>query len=173
MDTTLFLAIHGLAGHWTVLDYLAIFFAKYAIYFFSLICVFFLWYKKRSLSDCILVGIFALGINQVIGHFFFRFRPFVALHLQPLIDGASGKSFPSDHTALAFALATVFAHAYPRWRILAYGCALSIGLARIVVGVHYPGDILGGVGVGIASGYAARDFFSRFVGHPSHFYGRK
>ena len=161
MDTALFFALHGLAKHWIALDYLAIFFAKYAIYFFALSCVFFLWHKKQVLFDCVLAGLFALGMNQVIGLFFYRPRPYVTLHLEPLIDGASGKSFPSDHTAVSFALATVFAHAYPRWRIPAYACALCIAFARIVVGVHYPGDIVGGIGVGVASGFMAREWYPR------------
>lgn len=153
MDDKLFFLIHGLAGHWAPLDLLGIFFAQYAIYPFFLIVLPCVWYRKKP-GESILALACAGVINLVIGHFFFRARPFVTLHLAPLISGVSqGKSFPSDHTAAAFALATVFALTYPQWKWVAYAVALAIGIARVYVGVHYPGDVLGGIGVGIFSGY--------------------
>jgi membrane-associated phospholipid phosphatase len=78
----------------------------------------------------------------------------VALQLPHLVDETSN-SFPSGHTAFVFALATVV---YPYHKRLSYFVFVSgalIGLARIMAGVHYPADVLGGMVLGVAFGAAA------------------
>ncbi len=163
MDTQLFLLIHGLAGRLPFVDILAVFFARYAIYFFAPLIVFSVWVGRKSFAGSILAVSIAFGVNQCIGALFFRTRPFITLQLTPLIDGVSGKSFPSDHTAVSFALATVCATVYPRWRVPAYGVAFLIAFARIVVGVHYPGDSIAGIVVGVISGRLAVDLLPRLL----------
>lgn len=61
-------------------------------------------------------------------------------------------SFPSGHTAAAFAVATVLAHRYPKQRWLCYGLASAVGLARVWRSDHFPSDVLVGAGVGVFSG---------------------
>ena len=41
-----------------------------------------------------------------------------------------------------------------KWGIVFFVAAILMALARIVAGVHYPLDILGGAAVGILSAYA-------------------
>jgi len=64
-------------------------------------------------------------------------------------------SFPSGHTAAAFAVATVFAQRYRSrgwapWAVygLAYGSASLIGLSRITGKHHFPSDVFGGAVLG-------------------------
>jgi glycosyltransferase 2 family protein len=65
----------------------------------------------------------------------------------------TGFGFVSGHTAVAFAVATALAPVLPRWgRALAYAIASVVGLARIVYGVHFPLDVLGGACMGIIIG---------------------
>lgn len=175
MDTQLFLLIHGLAGLSPILDGIGIFFAKYAIYILVLALALGIVYRRKSLAHIALAVVSALAINHVIAYFFFRPRPFVTLYTSPLIDSVSNasKSFPSDHTAVAFAAATVCALAFPRLILPGYACALTIGLARIFVGVHYPGDILGGIGVGILSGLIVCDLSRRVRDWYAHAYGKR
>lgn len=61
--------------------------------------------------------------------------------------GHHHRSFPSGHTAAAFAYAGVVALAFKsQWkRIALFGVALLVGLSRIGVGVHWPTDVLGGL----------------------------
>lgn len=59
-------------------------------------------------------------------------------------------SLPSGHTAAAFLMATLLDHFYPSFAILAYSWASLIALSRIMLGVHYPGDILAGATLGIS-----------------------
>lgn len=58
-------------------------------------------------------------------------------------------SLPSGHTAAAFLMANLLAHFYPSFGILAYGWASLIGLSRVMLGVHYPGDIVAGALLGL------------------------
>ena len=66
-------------------------------------------------------------------------------------------SFPSAHTACAFAAATVLfimlvKDRRPNWGILALVWALGVGLSRIYRGVHWPTDVIAGAMLGILAG---------------------
>lgn len=65
-----------------------------------------------------------------------------------LVDCGAGKSFPSSHAVNNFAVATLFAVYFWRWRWWFYGWAALVALSRPAVGVHYPSDILGGAVIG-------------------------
>ncbi|VFB13643.1 phosphoesterase PA-phosphatase related protein [Bacteroides heparinolyticus] len=71
-------------------------------------------------------------------------------------------SFPSGHTATAFALATSLSLKYPKWYVIAPSAfwACSVGLSRMNEGVHYPSDVLAGAVVGagcaVANAYINR-----------------
>jgi undecaprenyl-diphosphatase len=71
-------------------------------------------------------------------------------------DHATGFGFPSGHTTLAFAFATVLHPLLPRKvRWIPWAIATAVGLARMYVGVHWPMDVVGGAALGIAIGGAA------------------
>lgn len=59
-------------------------------------------------------------------------------------------SFPSGHTATAFALATSLSVKYPKWYVIAPSAvwACSVGVSRMNEGVHYPSDVLAGAAIG-------------------------
>lgn len=61
-------------------------------------------------------------------------------------------SFPSGESTTTFAVAAALAWSYPRWRAPLFGVAAAIAAARVVVGVHYPSDVVAGalLGVGVA-----------------------
>lgn len=62
----------------------------------------------------------------------------------------SSPSFPSGHTATAFALATSLSVRYPKWYVIAPSAlwACSVGVSRMNEGVHYPSDVLAGAAIG-------------------------
>jgi hypothetical protein len=65
--------------------------------------------------------------------------------------GAGGASFPSEHALAAWSIATVITHEYPGplTKLLAYGAASSISLARVAAREHFPSDVV----VGSVLGY--------------------
>jgi undecaprenyl-diphosphatase len=69
----------------------------------------------------------------------------------PLIAIPHSHSFPSGHTATAFAGATVLSWLEPRAAPAFYVLAAAIAYSRLYVGVHFPLDVVGGVAIGLAT----------------------
>jgi undecaprenyl-diphosphatase len=61
-------------------------------------------------------------------------------------------SFPSGHATTAFAAALLLSLWYPRWAGVFVGLAVLVGLSRMVLGSHFPSDIVAGalLGGGVA-----------------------
>jgi membrane-associated phospholipid phosphatase len=59
-------------------------------------------------------------------------------------------SFPSGHATTVFALATVLSLWYPRWTTAWLLLAAVVGWSRIVLGSHFPSDVLAGALLGVA-----------------------
>jgi undecaprenyl-diphosphatase len=64
-------------------------------------------------------------------------------------------SFPSGHSLAAFAIATPILLLCPTLEWLAIFCAASVALSRILMGVHFPSDVLAGAMLGMSLGYGA------------------
>lgn len=83
-----------------------------------------------------------------------RRRPPEAIpSFQAVITASDKFSFPSGHTAAAFLLATLALLTYgaAAWLLLPW--AICVGLSRVVLGVHFPGDIMAGATLGTAIGF--------------------
>jgi membrane-associated phospholipid phosphatase len=81
-------------------------------------------------------------------------------------DNYSYTSFPSGHTTLAFAAATVFAMEYsdrPAIKFLSYGAASLIGLSRITENKHWASDVLIGGIIGHLVGRQVVNNYHRYA----------
>jgi undecaprenyl-diphosphatase len=78
-----------------------------------------------------------------------RDRPCQRLGFKSVVTPLDKFGFPSGHAAAAFVFATVMAHVYPSVALFTYVVAMLIGLSRVVLGVHYPADIVAGAVVGV------------------------
>jgi len=79
-----------------------------------------------------------------------------------VIEPSDRFSFPSGHAAAAFLFATVLASFYPSLAPAVFTVAAMIGLARVLLGVHYPTDIAAGALLGICSGAFALHLWELF-----------
>jgi membrane-associated phospholipid phosphatase len=78
----------------------------------------------------------------------------------------TNSSFPSGHTTVAFAAATVFAMEYrnkPLVPILAYSAASLIGVSRITENKHWATDVLCGAAIGYLTGRLVVNNYHRYA----------
>ncbi len=190
LNYLLFQDINVHAGQSAWFDVLMIFCANYLIFCLPIFLLFvwglpFGWrkrpvlqseaeiaYARRSVVIWVIIAcVLSYAINLAWEQVIFEPRPFVSHKVHLLISHAADASFPSDHTAWAFAVFGLLAFCVlpvlfaTRSRdgqnlasassrsgrrvsllliLLALVIACSIGFARVFVGIHYPGDILGG-----------------------------
>lgn len=117
-----------------------------------------LWLRSRtdltaSVSALAASGV-ALALNVAASDVWYRSRPFVAHPHQVtlLVAHAADASFPSDHAAAGLAIATVLVRVHPRPGLAAILFAALMSYARVYVGLHYPFDVVTGMGIGVAAG---------------------
>ncbi|MGD0568050.1 MAG: capsule assembly Wzi family protein [Candidatus Sulfotelmatobacter sp.] len=100
----------------------------------------------------------ALAVDFALKSVFQRQRPYVGSGAGHFF--ARGSSFPSEHAAVSWAIAGVVAHEYPGTltKLLAYGLASAVTIARVTGKEHFPSDAV----VGGAMGYfIARQIYQR------------
>lgn len=101
-------------------------------------------YIGSSVAEAVVI---TYGMKHAVG----RERPYEKYPgLLVVRKEESSPSFPSAHTASAFALATSLSIRYPKWYVIAPSAAwaCSVGFARMNEGVHYPSDVIAGAVIG-------------------------
>jgi undecaprenyl-diphosphatase len=109
--------------------------------------------RKWKLASVSALAAAALGLlaNQLIAQLWHRDRPYQAHHaVHTWVARSHDPSFPSDHATAAFAIAFAVLMFDRLAGALFLAAATLIGLGRVIVGVHYPGDVLAGALVGLA-----------------------
>ncbi len=156
MDAFIFHKINELAfrNHW--LDSLGIFFAEYLPYILVLCLLLFLVrnFKRYWLVVALAFssGALARGITEAIRFFWYRPRPFIENHVNSLIGHIDSSSFPSAHASFFFGISTAIFFYNKKIGTLFFITSFLISFGRVLGGIHWPYDILGGFFVGIVSG---------------------
>jgi membrane-associated phospholipid phosphatase len=93
-------------------------------------------------------GINALLETEIFHYAFGRQRPYSGSGRGYFFDG--GDSFPSQHAAINWAIASVVAHEYPGplTKLFAYGAAAGFSAARVAGRKHFASDVIVGSALG-------------------------
>jgi undecaprenyl-diphosphatase len=116
-------------------------------------------WRRRAPLAFLAAGVATLAASTAvtpIKDLFGRSRPPDAQPgLESLVAVPENASFPSGHSATAFAAATAIAVISPRMRPYALAIAAGVALSRVYLRVHYPLDVLAGALLGVALGALA------------------
>ncbi|MEV7006967.1 phosphatase PAP2 family protein [Streptosporangium sp. NPDC051022] len=114
--------------------------------------------RRAATRGLLAIGLVSPLVNLVGKQIFGRSRPSPeGLPLVRLIKTPASTSFPSGHSASAAAFATAVAMEAPLVVTLPVGLlAAGVCFSRVYTGVHYPGDVLAGAGIGVATGLLTR-----------------
>lgn len=99
----------------------------------------------RVVLVAIIAVLAAEALSWGMSVFLYRERPFTHLKFKPLVwMPPRWKSFPSDHTTIAFTISFVFLFLGSPLAPLFLILSALIAASRIAAGVHYPSDVLAG-----------------------------
>lgn len=111
-----------------------------------------LWYGMGALQASLHMGFVALvglALYKYLKSHLVRQRPYllhggITLGTAPL----DRYSFPSGHTLHAVAFTLVALSYYPQLAWLLIPFALLVAMSRVILGLHYPSDVLAGAAIG-------------------------
>ncbi len=132
-------------------DFLVYFLAEILPFILIAVSLFYFIFKEKNLLSmlrAVFVVFSAWATSEVLKFLFSYPRPFLNISEFTPLFMSGGLSFPSGHATVFSALAVVMFFENRKMGIFFIACALLVGLARIVAGVHYPIDILAGFIVG-------------------------
>lgn len=129
-----------------------VFLNTYNVFILVTLVLFYFWFVSKQKAETIRIFLsvfFAALISLILKYSFFYPRPFEVNQTTALAGLAASPSFPSFHTAIAFAAATNVTFHRRSMGIVLFFVALVIGFGRILANVHYPVDIFIGIVVGV------------------------
>ncbi|MEI6280917.1 MAG: phosphatase PAP2 family protein [bacterium] len=169
MNETIFFFFYNLAHKSQIFDSIVVFFADTFPYIVIILAGLFLLFhhevlkaeepfrvfmeKKKEILLAFFSGGLAWVLAAILKYIIHTPRPFNAFaNIQPLISETSF-AFPSGHATFFMALAISLLFYHKRVGYIFIFFALLIGIARIIAGVHFPVDILGGFILGALVAY--------------------
>lgn len=107
----------------------------------------------RASAHMAATGLIALLLYRLLKRWTRRLRPFARdRRIRALVRPLDEFSFPSGHTLHAVAFTVVAIAHYPVLAWLLIPFSASVAASRVVLGLHYPSDVLAATGLGIVLG---------------------
>ncbi|HEX5450435.1 MAG TPA: phosphatase PAP2 family protein [Gaiellaceae bacterium] len=167
MDWRVYHAINTFVSHHSWVGSLFRFIETYGTYAIAIAAVA-LWLLARPGGDrkwkvaagsALGAALLALIVNRVISSIWHRDRPFQTHHVAHIWGPRkTDASFPSDHSSAAFAIAIAVLLLDSFAGVLFLSLAVLIAVGRVIVGEHFPGDVLAGAVIGTVSAYVVVTF---------------
>lgn len=179
INQTIFYALYNLAHKSIFLDWLIVFSANlFGIIMLCVLVLFLLFHsdgmfdprqpflqiknKVKEISLVFFSGVSAWIVATIIKNLIVSPRPFILFdNVKPLFLHGAMESFPSGHATFFFAIALALFIKHKRMGVLYIFVALIISLARVIAGIHFPIDILGGAILGISITLILNYIFNR------------
>lgn len=124
------------------------------VYISFLVLLFYLaLHRDKDMVKIVMVTGISFVMVSVIRHFINAERPYTKYEFIPLVQKEKkGDSMPSRHVFSAFVIGMVFMYINITLGtiILIIGCLMAV--IRVIVGVHFPRDVIAGAVIGILSG---------------------
>lgn len=155
LDYNVFQIINQWAGHSSILDGFMRFLSKDAEYLFYLAVIVYWFTRKqdnrRMVIQALTSACLGFVISIMIGHLYYRDRPFVVHDVNQMISHPANASFPSDHAIGAFVIAASIYLFRRRDGLVWMVIASFVAFSRVWNGVHYPLDVVAGGAIGVLS----------------------
>ncbi len=122
--------------------------------FWALLILYFWMKNEKKMALLLTVSIVAGALfTYPLKFLIARERPYDEIASTRLLTPAeSDPSFPSAHAEMSFLAATVVSRFHPEYAKYLYAFSFIVVLSRIYVGVHFPGDAVAGILIGIIIG---------------------
>jgi undecaprenyl-diphosphatase len=117
--------------------------------------------RKWKLAAASALGAAAVGllVNRVLAAAWHRDRPYATHHVARIFGPRkTDASFPSDHATASIAIAVAVLLIDLRAGLLFLTLAVLIAVGRVIVGEHYPGDVLTSALIGVTVAYVVVRF---------------
>ncbi|SRR5258708_7741263 len=105
-------------------------------------------------SNALLILVLSHALVQMVKRSVGRPRPSTSGDVTSVVAEPDRFSFPSGHSAASMAVAFGYAMAFPHLALPLALIAFIVGASRVVLGVHFPGDVLIGQLLAVITGIA-------------------
>jgi undecaprenyl-diphosphatase len=156
MNEAIFYFFYNFSHKSVFFDKIIIFFADAFPYIVILLAVIYLFFYKKDWKDFFIIFIssgLAWFLAYIFKFIFHTGRPFEIFPNVISLFSESGYAFPSGHSTFFMALAFAIFFGHKKIGYIFIFFSLLIGIARIMAGVHFPIDILGGFILGFVIAY--------------------
>jgi undecaprenyl-diphosphatase len=110
----------------------------------------------RSATQALQTLVISHLVVQLVKRTVGRPRPSRAVLIATSVREPDQFSFPSGHSAAAMSVAFMYALAFPTLAAPLLAIAFVVGMSRVCLGVHYPGDVLVGQAIAVLTGVVVR-----------------